>query len=102
MDETFLKVVQIIIFQALPTSGARSVHICWQPWLGVSRRSSHSRSHKLSRAAAKKQAGHNLKDQKKAAAAGLSFNCLICKVRSQGRIGGCSEGGAVGPVGRHA
>jgi len=30
-------------------------------------------------AAAKKQAGHNLKDQKKAAAAGLSFNCDICK-----------------------
>ena len=31
-------------------------------------------------AAAKKQAGHNLKDQKKAAAAALSFNCEVCKV----------------------
>ena len=33
-------------------------------------------------AAAKKQAGHNLKNQKKAAAAGLTFNCDICKVCS--------------------
>ena len=31
-------------------------------------------------AAAKKQAGHNLKDQKKAAAAALTFNCDVCKV----------------------
>ena len=33
-------------------------------------------------AAAKKQAGHNLKDQKKAAAAALNFNCSVCKVSS--------------------